>query len=277
METPQEFKWTDPNSDRVARLRTIDTEIAKEASRKTPSAPGTQAKRIDSLDAEKKTLLGQQDADYNAAREQWSTSLEDARKAAVADKWAKTSVFDMVPGTRGALIAGTWPASYYGGKYMGTRFPLGQAVARGAAVGGLKGFLTANGPSDIDRFGLPEGAPARDAASANFSDPKYWAAVGSNTALDAALGAAGAVMGNSSRRSTLPKGPGPAPLPPSPSPMPPTLGASGGTPPAPPPLSPQPSISGPSRAPILDKNLNRWRDPITGNFAKKPKTLGLDD
>jgi hypothetical protein len=267
-----QFTWDDPNKSRVGRLKEIDKAIETEASRSTKSAPGTQKARIDSLNTEKNKLLDERSADYTAAREQWLTWQEDARKAAAAEKWAKTSFFDIVPGTRGALIAGTWPASYYGGKYMGMRYPLGEAMARGATVGGLKGFLTANGPSDIDRFGLPEGAPAREAARANFSDPKYWAAVGSNAAIDAALGAAGAVMGNSSRRSILPKGPGPLPPPSSPPPMVPTPGPTGGTPIAPQPLMPQqPALpSAPPPGPWFSERSGRWHDPNTGNFVRTP-------
>lgn len=292
-----EFKWNDPNQERVNRLKKIDTEIEREASRRTPSAPGTQKARIDSLNAEKEKLMTERGADYEAARGEWTTEQGRVRKEAEDKKWKETSVFDVVPGTRQGITAGVVPLSYYGGKWLGKRLPMAGAIPAGAFGGGLEGFLGQYLPTEMD-LGLPRTSKTRQEASGDLQDPGYWARVGAVTGGNAALGAYGAFRGAVGRRMPLPPiGPGgqpPAPQPPmgvsSPSPAAPAALPGGPatpptTPPAPSALEtlmgstmPQGIKTGappqPRPVPEWDQSLNRglggWRDPVTGHISRNP-------
>ena len=296
----QPFSWEDSNKTRLQRLKEIDKEIEKEASRSTKSAPGTQAKRIDSLNSEKQQLLTQQNSDMEGARSQWLTQLEADRSAAAEKKRQNTSFFDMIPGTRSAISAAMPVVSYLGGKYMGKRLPVAGAMTAGAVGGGLEGALSQYVPTEVD-MGLPRDAPARQAAAQDLQDPAYWGRLAAMAGGNAGLGAFGAFRGAMGRRMPLPPIPPPSsaggmppagPLPMAPSS--PTLGAGAGMQEILPPLptSPAPkSLAAPTGpltwtspdGTILQHSSRGWRmqkgQPGAGQLRSGPsvRTLGLDE
>ncbi|HXJ73226.1 MAG TPA: hypothetical protein VNM37_10240, partial [Candidatus Dormibacteraeota bacterium] len=144
-----EFQWSDTNKQRLDRLNAIDREIALESSRSTKSAPGTQAKRIDSLNTEKQFLLKGQDTDKNLARRDWEAAQNLEAEQAREKKKKETSFFDMIPGTRAALTAASPFASYIGGKYLGKRLGPWASIPVGATTGALEGAASIGLPTEV--------------------------------------------------------------------------------------------------------------------------------
>lgn len=274
----QPFKWDDPNTARSKRLAEIDKEMKDLATKKTPSAPGTQAKRIDALQGEQNKLLEERGTEYNNAFAQFQKQQELATQAAAEKKRQETSFFDMVPGTRSAISAAMPFVSYFGGKYMGKRLGTLPAMGAGAVGGGLEGALSQYVPTEVD-MGLPRSAPARQAAAQDLQDPAYWGRLAAMAGGNAGLGAFGAFRGAMGRRMPLPMIPppssGPMPGPAAPPPMGfqgPIPGGGGGVlGPSAAPMISQPAMpSLPPPAAVFSKKSGRWHDPSTGNFVRTP-------
>lgn len=273
----QPFKWDDPNTARTKRLADIDKEMKDLSTKKTPSAPGTQAKRIDVLTTEQNKLLEERGTEYNNAFAQYQQGQERATQAAAEKKARETSWFDMYPQTRSAISAAAPIASYLGGKFLGKRLPVAGAMGAGAMGGALEGAASQYLPTEID-LGLPRGAPARDAAQQDLQDPSYWNRMMAVSGGNAGLGAYGAFRGAMGRRLPLPPiGPpsGPAMPPAMISPAGPAPGGLGSMPAA---TSTVPASTAASASPIFDKRLaggrGGWRDPNTGNIIRAPKNPG---
>jgi len=259
-EAGNEFQWTDANKQRLDRLNTIDKEIALESSRSTKSAPGTQAKRIDSLNAEKQFLLSAQDKDKNLARQDWENAQQLEADRLAEKKKQETSFFDVIPGTRAALTAASPFASYVGGKYLGKRLGPWASIPVGATTGALEGAASIGLPTEVDINSLPESSPTRQQAQASLSDPEYYKRLGLASAASGAFGALGAIKGYASTR--------PVRKPPA---APPPSSLNGATPPPAAPPKTRVTYTDP-RDPnkvigTYYPHLGQWR--VNGQWAKK--------
>lgn len=271
----QEFNWADPDKERTARINNFPTTMnnlnreMKAASR--ARMPSVQA-QMDIARKEYEGLLAQRASDRDVAFTNWQEEQASAREAAELKRRQETSWFDAVPGLRAAIPPAAMAASYLGGRYLGRRLPTGKAMTAGAAGGGMEGALSQLVPTEMDVAGLPRGAPAQQAASADLKDPAYWMRVGGATLGGAGFGAYGAFKGSMGRRDALPRIPGSSPQS-SPASQPPMMPMPMGRP-TQAPAAPQ--TSGPPTASRLDPHQGLVYDPITNRWIREgfdPRTL----
>lgn len=250
-----QFNWSDPNADRVKRLDALDREIEKEATRRTPSAAGTQKARMDGLNAEKQKLIDQRGTEYNDAFTRWQTS-ESARIE------SERPFREQYPNTYRALPLAGWATSALGGA-LGSKGGRPIASTISGALGGVPASLAAAvGPTAYDAATLPTGSKYQQQAYDWLRNPDYWQGrVAPEVLTGMMTGATAGKLGSQVR---------PGPRQPMREPAMPAPGPSSAPPLAPPPTSAPaasvPASPAPASMPgaVFDRNAGVWRDRITG-------------
>lgn len=214
-EAGEQFQWSDPNKTRAQRLEAIDKELQKQTNTKTKSAVGTQKVYMEGLTAEKDKLLGQQNADMETARAEFNRANKAAVKAAEDKKFSETSLLDVVPGTRAAVVAASPYLSNKFGQFIGKRYGPAVAMPAATAMGGISGAVSLGGQNELDLLTLPRSSETRQNAQEDLSNPDFYKRMGLAAGVSAAFGAKGAMKGHA---STLPdrtfQGPSPGSMPP---------------------------------------------------------------
>lgn len=285
--TAGDFNWSDPNQGRVKRLEYLDKEIEKEATRKTPSAKGTQKARIDSLTAEKSSLIEAQTKEYNTALEQYTNAKADERKQMEATRQAEAPFRERFPNAYQALPLVGWGTAGLAGAVAGAKWPGLKSQIGSALGGGLESAAFSAGPTIYDSETLPYGSKYQQEAEKLVFNPNYWAGrVGPAAGIGAAAGFTGAKWGGLVRKpaGAMPQGGQP--------PGGPSASDTSGTPTGSAPQGQLPSTTIPAPKPQgsyvtyktqdgtkVTQTPYGWRGP-TG-FIKKPegpleKLMGLD-
>lgn len=278
-----DFSWTDPNQGRTKRLEYLDKEIAKEAERKTKSAPGTQKARIDALSAEKAGLQDQQSKEYNSALEQFNKADEATRAEAERKRQAEAPFRERYPNAYQALPIAGWGTAAAAGTLAGAKWPGLKSQLSSAVGGGLESAAFSAGPTVYDAETLPFGSKYQKEAADLIHNPDYWSSrVGPAAGIGAVAGGVGAKWGSMARKPAAAM-----PQPELPSGGPSSSNTSGATPAGSAPQSPAPSAKAPTpRGPYVTYTMpdggkvmetpHGWRgiNPETGKqtgFIKRPE------
>lgn len=221
-EAAEQFQWSDPDGKRAAEIAALQKRINDRAekitqlggnkpnanSRNQGKAYDQQGKAIDQLsklnapdapDVKRLDELSRaQSEDRTTALTSWRQTQQDARTAADEKKKAETSFFDMVPGvpSRAAIALASPAIAYKFGKFAGTKLPAAGAIPTAAVAGGLSGFGSVAGPTEVDINSLPRSSPTRQSAEADLDTKNYWLRTALASGFSAAMGAKGAIKGN---------------------------------------------------------------------------------
>lgn len=208
-----DFRWDDPNADRVKEMTDIQKRVNERAAKitelgttKTKSPAGTQASTIASLEK----LNGADNGRLDALRTQQTGDRDTSLKLWQEKSQSEKPFRQEWPNVyRGLPLAG-WALSALGGLAGAKGGSALKSMAGGAAGGTLASAIGAVGPTAYDSATLPTGSKYQKQANDWLHDPEYYTGrVAPEVAVGMLLGALGgkwgATMKSSGTKSAAPQ------------------------------------------------------------------------